>query len=149
MRNNIGKILGRLTLASIIYLAGLVMSGEAQAQRFVDNGNGTVTDTVTALMWAKNADPFGQRNWEDAMSACSSYSIGGIGGWRIPTKDELMYLFFAIRGDHPFTGVVRTYWSSTPCGVTTDAAWAAWSDPILSTTYSKTYTFYVWCTRCW
>jgi len=51
-----------------------------QAQRFVDNGNGTVTDTITSLMWTKDANPFGKLNWHDAIARCSSFSISGIGG---------------------------------------------------------------------
>jgi hypothetical protein len=99
------KIFGTAALAFMLCLTGLVMSGEAQAQRFVDNGNGTVTDTVTGLMWTKNANPFGRLNWHDAMSRCSSFSISGIGGWRLPSKDELVALYHAIQGGHPFTGV--------------------------------------------
>ncbi len=90
MRKLWRKIFGTAALAFMLCLTGLVMSGEAQAQRFVDNGNGTVTDTVTGLMWTKDASLFGERNWNDAMSACSSFSISGIGGWRLPRKHELM-----------------------------------------------------------
>jgi hypothetical protein len=86
-------------------LTGLVITGEAQAQRFVDNGNGTVTDTVTGLMWTKDANLFGRLNWHDAISRCSSFSISGIGGWRLPSKDQLETLHHAMKGGQPFTGV--------------------------------------------
>ena len=111
-----------LTITFMLYLTGMVMSGEAQAQRFVDHGNGTVTDTVTGLMWTKDANPFGRLRWNDAMSRCSSFSISGIGGWRLPSKDELVALYHAIRGGPPFTGVdSSSYWSNT-----TSAADRAW-----------------------
>lgn len=34
--------------------------------RFVDNGDGTVTDNLTALVWLKNANCFGTRLWATA-----------------------------------------------------------------------------------
>ena len=44
--------------------------------RFTDNGNGTVTDNLTGLIWLKNADCFGQRSWSDALSDCNSLGAG-------------------------------------------------------------------------
>ena len=55
MRKMWSKIFGIAALAFMLCLTGLVMSGEAQAQRFTDNGNGTVTDTVTNLTRAMPA----------------------------------------------------------------------------------------------
>ncbi len=108
------KFLAVAVMAALLCLTGLVMSGEAQAQRFVDNGNGMVTDTVTGLMWTKDANPFGSLSWDDAMSRSSSFSISGIGGWRLPSRDELVALYHAIQGGHPFTGVQSSnYWSSS------------------------------------
>ncbi len=101
-------------LAIMLCLTGMAMSGEAQAQRLVDNGNGTVTDTQTGLMWTKDANMFGTLNWDDAMARCGSFSISGIGGWRLPSKDELVALYHAIQGGHPFTKFqASNYWSST------------------------------------
>jgi len=40
--------------------------------RFTDNGDGTVTDNLTALIWLKNADCFGTRVWADALSDCNN-----------------------------------------------------------------------------
>ena len=75
--------------------------------RFVDNGDGTVTDTQTGLMWEKKDDGFGLHDkdntytWANAMSEFISevngYSVDGtaqtgLGGhsdWRLPTSAEL------------------------------------------------------------
>lgn len=35
--------------------------------RFTDNGNGTVTDNLTGLIWLKDANCFGKRFWADAL----------------------------------------------------------------------------------
>ena len=37
---------------------------------FFDNGDGTVTDTVTGLMWQQATD--GKLNWESAISHCEA-----------------------------------------------------------------------------
>jgi hypothetical protein len=99
-------------LALMLCLTGLVMSGEAQAERFVDNGNGTVTDTVTGLMWTKDANPLGNLNRPEALPRIRSFSISGIGGWRLPSREELVALYHAIQGGHPFTGVRDSYYLS-------------------------------------
>ena len=60
--------------------------------RFVDNGDGTVSDTKTGLMWAvkDNGIPI---NWPDALSYCQNYSGGGHNDWRMPTLAELDSLY--------------------------------------------------------
>jgi hypothetical protein len=64
--------------------------------RYVDCGNGTVTDTVTGLTWLKAADCLGYINWADANRAADALADGQCGltdksspgDWRLPTKDE-------------------------------------------------------------
>jgi hypothetical protein len=143
------KLFTTAALTIMLCLTGLVMSGEAQAQRFVDNGNGTVTDTQTGLMWTKDANLFGYLNWNDAMARCGSFSISGIGGWRLPSKDELMALTQAIQGGHLFTGVRywSWYWSSTPYADNTVNAWyVVMSSGIVDTNY-ETIPNHVWPVR--
>lgn len=113
-----------VTITAMLLLSGLVMSGETHAQRFVDNGDGTVTDTLTSLMWTKHANPFGPISWSEAMSMCSSFNISGVGGWRLPSKDELLFLYQAMQGGHPFTGIhPSNYWSSTISPDKLDGPW--------------------------
>ncbi len=146
------KLFTTAALAFILCLTGLVMSGEAQAQRFVDNGNGTVTDTVTRLMWTKDANPFGNMNWHDAMARCGSFSVSGIGGWRLPSKDELVALYHAIKGEHLFTRVQSSYyWSSTALADVKNYAWNVHMNYGFSyydsMNDSKTSSYYVWPVR--
>ena len=42
--------------------------------RFTDNGDGTVTDNLTALIWLKNANCFGVEKWNDALSSAMDWS---------------------------------------------------------------------------
>ena len=62
------------------------------SKRFVDNDDGTITDTKTGLMWAEkdNGVPI---KWSDAFSYCSNYNVGGYNDWRMPTLAELASLF--------------------------------------------------------
>ncbi len=62
------------------------------SNRFVDNGDGTITDTKTGLMWAEkdNGAPI---KWSDALSYCSHFNVGGYIDWRMPTLAELASLF--------------------------------------------------------
>jgi hypothetical protein len=66
--------------------------------RYVDCGNGTVTDTVTGLIWLKDAACLGSHDWAGANQAAASLKNGDCGGnltdnsspgdWRLPTTDE-------------------------------------------------------------
>jgi hypothetical protein len=62
--------------------------------RFTDNGNGTVTDTKTGLMWAAR-DNGSDINWHNAKSYCENYRGGGYTDWRMPRYDELAGLYDA------------------------------------------------------
>jgi len=62
--------------------------------RFMNNGNGTVTDTRTGLMWAAK-DNGRDIKWADAKSYCENYRGGSYSDWRMPTKDELKGLYDA------------------------------------------------------
>ena len=54
---------------------------------FTDNGNGTVTDNITGLMWQKTDG--GEMTVENATSYCNNLVLGGFSDWRLPTAEEL------------------------------------------------------------
>ncbi|MFZ7110166.1 MAG: DUF1566 domain-containing protein [Desulfatiglandales bacterium] len=60
--------------------------------RFIDHGNGTITDTKTGLMWAAK-DNGSDITWQDALDYCRKYRAGGHSDWRLPTQDELAGLY--------------------------------------------------------
>ncbi len=60
--------------------------------RFINNGNGTVTDTQTNLMWATR-DNGSDITWDDAKRYCKNYSVGGYSDWRMSTLEELQSLY--------------------------------------------------------
>jgi hypothetical protein len=55
---------------------------------FVDNGNGTVTDNMSGLVW-QQADDGVARKWEDALAYCENLSLAESTDWRTPDIKEL------------------------------------------------------------
>jgi len=72
------------------------MQNETQKIRYTDNGDGTVTDNKTELIWLKNANCFRRQNWEMAKRSVAKLADGQCdlsdgskaGDWRLPTKDD-------------------------------------------------------------
>lgn len=56
--------------------------------KFVDNGDGTITDQATGLMWAKT-DSGKPLNWEEALAYCAHCRLAGYTDWRLPNAKEL------------------------------------------------------------
>jgi hypothetical protein len=87
--------------------------------RFVDNGDGTVTDTKTRRTWQQDPPP--QLFDRDAASDyCSKLVLGGSSGWRLPEVWELFTILDAEREApalDPVFGAPSSasypYWSNT------------------------------------
>ncbi|MFC1813152.1 DUF1566 domain-containing protein [Thermodesulfobacteriota bacterium] len=92
--------------------------------RFADNGDGTVTDRKTNLMWLKNGrrlDFASAVTWWDAVKKSNKINIGGYDNWRLPTIEEWHSLIDtahqspALVEPNPFKNIVThmPYWSMT------------------------------------
>ncbi len=63
---------------------------------YTDNGDGTVTDNVTGLMWSQSSDLNGdgtidaddKLSYADALAGASSYNLNGYTDWRLPSIKE-------------------------------------------------------------
>lgn len=55
---------------------------------FVDNGDSTITDNATGLMWIQDDSRSGM-NWEDALSYAENLVYAGHSDWRLPDAKEL------------------------------------------------------------
>ena len=55
---------------------------------FVDNGDGTITDRATGLMWQK-ADDGIARDWENSISYAENLTLANFTDWRLPNAKEL------------------------------------------------------------
>ena len=58
---------------------------------FKDNGDGTVTDNNTGLMWMKTDSGKGMP-WEEALAYAENSTYAGYNDWRLPNIKELQYL---------------------------------------------------------
>ncbi|MEI6258505.1 MAG: DUF1566 domain-containing protein [Deltaproteobacteria bacterium] len=58
----------------------------------IDNGNGTVTDEATGLMWQQETAQ--SLNWADSIRFCSEMTLGGYTDWRLPTVKELQSIVY-------------------------------------------------------
>ncbi len=124
--------------------AELLLKKPVPTSRFIDNKDGTVTDSLTKLTWLKNTNCFGMINWECAMQAVKSLKDGdcgpdptlilsdssSAGDWRLPTMEELCTLIDFSRRDpalpngHMFLNVPSGYhWSATTLDSYSEMAW--------------------------
>lgn len=68
--------------------AGQDAQYEGAQPSYIDNGDGTITDNNTGLMWQKTPVDNGM-SWTEAAEYCASLDLGGYDDWRLPTVKEL------------------------------------------------------------
>ncbi|MDD5677392.1 MAG: DUF1566 domain-containing protein [Kiritimatiellae bacterium] len=73
-----------VAMTVMVFAFGMARAGEV---RFVDNGDGTVTDSATGLMWTKNAN-HGRMPWKNAVDYCDKLVFAGYSDWRLPSVDQ-------------------------------------------------------------
>ncbi|MCP5005209.1 MAG: DUF1566 domain-containing protein [Planctomycetes bacterium] len=141
--------------------------------RFTKNGNGTVKDNLTGLIWTEDADIVpAKATWTEAMDACAALTDGmnGLtdnsvaGDWRLPNVRELQSLIdYGVSGPavpdtsgagkwitgDPFAGVQSDfYWSSTTLASSTTSAWDVSLDGgIVSISNKANLSKHIWCVR--
>ncbi|QKG79873.1 Lcl C-terminal domain-containing protein [Tenuifilum thalassicum] len=64
---------------------------------FIDNGDGTVTDVNTGLMW-QQIPTTKDLTWEEANAYCDSLTLAGYDDWRLPTAKELFSIWNGSQG---------------------------------------------------
>ena len=116
--------------------------------RFTDNGDGTITDNLTGLVWLKDAnyantighdpdgDGAGRMSWTSALDFVADINAGdfpnfGYTDWRLANVNEMDSLVNAEQENHAvwligqgFSHVQDgIYWSSTTYASSTNSAW--------------------------
>ena len=71
--------------------------GNCNSSRFVDNGDGTVTDKTTGLMWQQGDNP--RMNWFETLKYCQNLILAGYSDWRLPNIKELNTILNLNRND--------------------------------------------------
>jgi hypothetical protein len=115
---------------------GFYGKGCPTADRYVDNQDGTVTDTCTGLMWQKEtADKDGNgtidsadtMQWQNALQYCESLEFAGHSDWRLPNVRELQSIVDYGRmepsSDPIFGEESGWYWSSSTHVHLPNGAW--------------------------
>jgi hypothetical protein len=106
-----------------------VVAGAPHPMAYSVEGDGTVKDQVTGLMW-QQTPPTALYKWAEAARYCASLALAGYGDWRVPTEIELI----SIVDDTVVTGpaldgatfvdtVEGYYWSSLPMAGSAGNAW--------------------------
>jgi hypothetical protein len=112
MRNTLGFSIA--FVACLLLLVSQVSMTQA-AERFVDNGDGTVTDTRRQLVWQKG-DNGEQVTFEDAQKYCKNLRLGGYADWRLPEPGErdtaVAIALMMPKHDRDVYGRFDLYWSS-------------------------------------
>lgn len=65
-----------------------VRGGDYGTNNFVDNGDQTISDTNTGLMWAQNDDGV-TLDWENALDYAENSTLAAHSDWRLPNVKEL------------------------------------------------------------
>lgn len=157
---------------TVIPCAGTGQDGEIQAgvpwpnPRFTDNGDGTVTDNLTGLIWTKDANAPGPglcftatwKTWQDALNYVDCLNTSaylGHSDWRLPNVNELETLINAKQPNtaawlntQGFSNVqLYHYWTSTSIADNPGNAWVVhmWFGYMFS--YGKSGDLYVWPVR--
>jgi hypothetical protein len=100
----------------VLFIAQLSMAASASA-RFVDNGDGTVTDTAQNVMWQKG-DNGKEVSFQQAQEYCKNLRLGGHIDWRLPNPEEgsntLVGELMMKRHSPDVYSMFDLYWSSDP-----------------------------------
>lgn len=123
----------------IIPCAGSGQDGETRSGRLwpefrFESGEFTVTDTLTGLMWPKNAGllefPVSWAEAPDEITQFNKSRLFGFDDWRMPERHELFSLISharinpALPAGHPFLDVFPGYyWTADPCARFPRQAW--------------------------
>ncbi len=87
------------------------------AARFVDNGDGTITDTERKIMWQKG-DNGKEVTFEEAQKYCKNLRLGNHADWRLPEPEErdtaVVIQLLMPKHSRDAYAYFDLYWSSDP-----------------------------------
>ena len=140
------------------------MQPTAPAERYIDNGDGTVTDTRTQLMWMQcsagltttntacdtgSAQPYSWGSIPLVVTPLNSAKFAGFNDWRLPNRNELASLveyqcvWPSINSDLFPSTELFPYWTTTPYVTIGARAWAVSFADGGTTADNKSNTYYL------
>ncbi|MDD2799077.1 MAG: DUF1566 domain-containing protein [Bacteroidales bacterium] len=111
------SIISAPTKSSAFYGQDATYAGNQPS--YTDNGDGTVTDNVTGLMWQKEMGT--KINYKSAFTKADTLTLGGYSDWRVPTIKELYSLILftgSVRGAVAIDKFIDTNYFNQPLGDT-------------------------------
>lgn len=127
--------------------------------RFTENGDGTVTDTVTKLVWKRCSEGLTGVSceegapliftWDEALKTASESRFAGRKDWRLPDIKELNSIIERQCTMPAINEIVfpatptMSFWSSTPYAGNLQFAWNVYFPYGISDGNSKSYKFFV------
>jgi Protein of unknown function (DUF1566) len=121
-------------------VAADVTSGAPTSTSYTDNGDGTVTDNVTALVWQQTVStaffPWGNSSTVGtAQNYCANLQLAGHTDWRLPSQIELLSIVDQGLPEGTGAPLINTtlfptplfgstyFWSSTPAAGSPGSGW--------------------------
>lgn len=127
--------------------------------RFTENGDGTVTDTVTKLTWKRCSEGLAGDScekgepmlftWQEALTIAAESRFNGKKDWRLPAIKELNSIIERQCTMPAINEIVfpatptMSFWSSTPYAGNPAYAWNVYFPYGISDGNSKSYKFFV------
>lgn len=120
-------LIDKLPKSPDLYRVRCVQGNTEPPASYTNNGDGTVTDTITGLIWEQKNDDGGSGDkdtiytWKDALAYCENLLLAGHDDWRLPNPKELERLVDLGRSNpaidttyfpHTNNGF---YWTGTSC----------------------------------
>jgi len=124
---------------------------EVDPSDYKDNGDATITDNVTGLMWQADSSST-HMTWEAARQYCPMATTGKHSDWRLPTRIELLSLVnYAKQSGGPAIAYIFNtrsgHWSSSSYAGSSSLAWYVSFAEGYSSSYDKTFMLDVLCVR--
>lgn len=146
---DMSRLLSMSHVAVLLWLFWLLPCAVFAGEDFVDNQDGTISDTKQRLLWQK-ADDGVQRSWQESLTYCESLELAGHSDWMLPESHQLEALIDTTQSptiDSAFSVKPSYYWSAT--GSKTSAGSAKYVNFFYGNTYtySKNNPYYVLCVR--
>ncbi len=133
-----------MKIVILMFFCLLIVSNTvlAQTNTLLDNGDGTITDVATALIWQKEDDNV-VRDFSASNQYCQSLILAGNSNWRLPDVKEFTSII-RFSGNiqrninriaFPATSGSFAYWTSTTTSNSSSQAWEVYfsTDLVLST----------------
>lgn len=132
-----GRIKGYPLLLKKFYVRCVTGNSSYGINSFRDNGDGTVSDSATGLMWQQDDSP--SADWDDALASCSNATTATYFDWRLPNAKELQSIVDYTRSPDSdgSAAIDTTFFNATP--ITNEAGVTDWAYYWSSTTHVDYY----------